>query len=308
MFFPDDPMATSNEALKRRAVTEDPSLPVVHATMHEQLTGLFDGSADLPSNQVDGSINVRTSSTASSAFCLRLRDPKAQLNRLQLDESRCHEFRPLGNSRVAAVQPHHVHLLPESGSRTIRVSTETVSGSTKRKILSYSCHQKLRPIPLLVKSKVQVAAGDGSSGSSTSSKCRVGVKIRSNPENKQPLCRMSVIMSVPPDIRGESVKLSRRGGVWDGMKRIVAWQIEELAPGDLVEIQAQFEYLGNNSNGFNNNNGSDNKPLPKFPLLVRCDMEDSLLSDIDLETDVEADCKPVRLDLTRSVRILHRKV
>ena len=56
--------------------------------------------------------------------------------------------------------------------------------------------------------------------------CRVGVKIRSNPSHQAPSAvkNMIVIIAVPPDASGESMKMSRKGGVWDPMKRIVIYK------------------------------------------------------------------------------------
>jgi len=138
----------------------------------------------------------------------------------------------------------------------------------------------------LVKSKVQASG----------LRCRIGVKIRSNPDNLQRLQRIAVMMSVPPDIRGESAKLSWKGGVWDAMKRVVAWRIEALEPGDLIEFQAQFDCL---------TSMSSDRPPPKFPILVRCDAEDDYFSGISFESEEQA---RLQIQVSKSFHILHRKV
>ena len=141
----------------------------------------------------------------------------------------------------------------------------------------------------LVKTKVQVAK----------KYCRLGIKIRSNPENLHSLTQLAVIVAVPPDVHGESVRLSRKGGVWDAMKRIVAWSIETLGPGELIEIQAQFDFVGGEASSRN----------PKFPVLVRCDAQKEQFSNIEVTSDVlDQFSTPAKVLLARSVRILHRKV
>jgi hypothetical protein len=111
---------------------------------------------------------------------------------------------------------------------------------------------------------------------------------------------LAIIMAVPPDVKGETVKLSRKGGIWDSMKRVVAWDVGSMEAGDLIEIQAQFDLLGN---------AGTNSTPPKFPILVRCDAKDDTFSRVELRADyVDEDSAPVRLDVARTIRILHRKV
>ena len=138
----------------------------------------------------------------------------------------------------------------------------------------------------------------------TNEYCRVGVRMRTNPTNRLPLTNGTMLLAVPPDIKGESVKTSREGSVWDSMKRVVAWPLDDIEPGGLLEVQAQFEFVS----------ASEPKaPLrratPKFPVLVRCDANDELFSDLQLNREVnENQFRPIKLKVSRSVRILHRKV
>ena len=132
-------------------------------------------------------------------------------------------------------------------------------------------------------------------------RCRVGVKIRSNPANASALENVAILLAVPPDIRGETVKLTRQGGVWDGMKRVVAWSVDRLLPGELIEIQAQFQFVVKKV---------DPRTVPKFPVLVRCDAMNEQFSKIDLVlgSSHESLFIPPKMNLSRSVRIVHRKV
>lgn len=85
----------------------------------------------------------------------------------------------------------------------------------------------------LLKSKVQVI----------NEYCRIGLKMRANPTNVVPLSNGTILLAVPPDVKGESVRTSRVGSVWDSMKRVVAWPLGDIEPGQLLEIQAQFEFV-----------------------------------------------------------------
>jgi hypothetical protein len=127
--------------------------------------------------------------------------------------------------------------------------------------------------------------------------------MRANPANAIPLTNGTILLAVPPDIKGESVKTSREGSVWDSMKRVVAWPLGALEPGALLEVQAQFEFVAASE---------PDAPLrasPKFPVLVRCDAQDEQFSDLQLNNDVnDNQFRPIKLKVSRSVRILHRKV
>lgn len=125
---------------------------------------------------------------------------------------------------------------------------------------------------------------------------RVGFKIRANPSNEGPLQRLVVMMAVPPFIAGHTVKMSRRGGVWDEMKRTLTWLVDRLDPGEALEIQAQFEA-----------NTTSNQPA-QFPVLVRGDYP-TLFSTVELREDFhDALSSPFKMELRESSRVLHRKV
>lgn len=102
-------------------------------------------------------------------------------------------------------------------------------------------------------------------------------------------------------MNGRSGKLSRKGGLWDELKRTVSWTIGEMTPGQALEIQAQFDIL--EGDGTSNLDRS-----PKFPILVRCDYE-SLLSSVEIKVDYQDSLsQPVLVELENSARVLHRKV
>jgi hypothetical protein len=120
---------------------------------------------------------------------------------------------------------------------------------------------------------------------------RVGFKIRANPNNDDALTDMVVMIAVPPDVNGSRCKMSRKGGSWDELKRTLTWCIASLAPGEALEIQAQFPLM------------EDNSRVLKFPVLVQCQYN-------FLFSNVAVSCKDnnVRLALSTSGQVLHRKV
>jgi hypothetical protein len=128
--------------------------------------------------------------------------------------------------------------------------------------------------------------------SASNVQARAGFKIRANPNNEHTLKNIVVMLAVPPDVDAENVKMSRKGGVWEELKRTLSWRIDELEPGKALEIQAQFSLLD-----------KVDKP-PKFPVLVRCDYP-SLFSGVELTVD---EGSSVKMKLNESARILHRKV
>lgn len=248
----------------------------IHVALHEQLTTRYEGNNNIAVSHVEGSIHVRA--PRGSPFTLAITDANGHIEILQEDPTFCIR------RRTNVPNP------------TILLTVALPSDSAKKlRIASYLCTNVVRPIPFLVKSKVLVEG----------TRCRVGVKIRSNPTNRQSLTQISILMAVPPDIRGETVKLTRRGGVWDEMKRVVAWPAESLSPGDLIEIQAQFNFVDMNRN----TNQVQKQADPTFPILVRCEGTNDQFSDVQLGTDESDDVHtPVKMSLTRSVLILHRRV
>jgi len=147
---------------------------------------------------------------------------------------------------------------------------------------------------------------------------RVGFKVRANPSNLESLNNMVIFIAVPPFVEGEAVKMSRQGGVWDAMKRTICWTVDKLDPGEVLEIQAQFQ-----SGNLKNLAQVD----LQFPVLVRADLP-LLFSRIDVSTDYSTcvskessdtlqggtdanniDAASVlKSSVSRCTRILHRKV
>jgi hypothetical protein len=116
------------------------------------------------------------------------------------------------------------------------------------------------------------------------------------------LTDVAIILAVPPDISGESAKMTQQGGVWDGMKRIVAWSVAEVDPGQMIHLHVQFQFVAASEE-------DPDRATPKFPILVRCSAIDELFSRVSVSaTDAYDLTEPVRMNVSRTVRILHRKV
>ena len=138
--------------------------------------------------------------------------------------------------------------------------------------------------------------------------CRVAIKIRSNPANKYDLSNVAIMMAVPPDLDGETVKMSKRGGIWDKMKRTIAWSAKSIKPGETKELQIQMQFESERDDGSDNSN--DN--APSFPVLLRFDTKNTVLSSVHVDLgDPSADefvFEEYAMKLIKSFRVMHRKV
>lgn len=303
----------SQEDMEVMEVSQDAAVPEVQVAIHEQLSSLYDGTEDAEV-QVIGSIIVRPEEGVKDSFCFVVKDFAGQLEQFQEETNVCKE-----------ITDSIPYAKAEVGDRVLRVTYPSDSKPKQMTVATYTCGNVVHPIPLvclfacllrsffcfllvnrsdlfnslrnrnaqLLKSKVQI----------TDKYCRVGLKMRANPMNEGPLSNGTILVAVPPDVQGDSVRTSCERSIWDSMKRVVAWPLDPIEPGQLLEIQAQFE--------FESPKKPDGPavPTPKFPVLVRCDAANEQFSDLQLNTDVnDNQFRPIKLKVSRSVRILHRKV
>lgn len=131
---------------------------------------------------------------------------------------------------------------------------------------------------------------------------RVALQISSNPHNEDNLTDLTIIMGVPPVVRGESLTTSPPGGVWNASKRSVIWCVSELGGGEKFQLQARFEVEPDEDAG-------SQSEKPKFPVLVRCQCMYAQLSDVEVEvTDIPEEFPAdVRMKLARRFRLSHRE-
>jgi len=302
--------SSSTRSRTRSALVCDSTLRVA---LHEEMSCVYDMTSKSTSMNIEGTINVELNDEVDGqTFFLSLQDPNNHVGNLTsffdiVTELKVSE----GKDENSFVQKQQIR-----GHRVFRVDIPGDINSRSDKILRYTGSEFLRPIPLvrfsplravqvltiplyqytliyfsldlqLVNSKVQVA----------SKYCRVSIKIRSNPSNEQSIKHLIVLVAVPPNIDGETIKMSTSGVIWDPMKRLVIYTAPELSSGETMEVQLQFELVSSDG-------------IPKFPILVRCDGEKDQLSNIAIQIQGNAEDKisdSNNFILSKAYRLVHRK-
>jgi hypothetical protein len=308
--------------------------PVVQVTVHEQFSATYDDgvvpatSPEPQACQLEGTVHVQSVTDLSRhPFCIVIRDAQSHID--------IWDDRPTGGGGGVAkdisaavmvrkdqvatttVPPYQSssslpYYYQSHKDRILRISLPSTSTKKQVQVARYICTTHVRPVPLLVKSRVQSSVSPGGIH------VRVGFKLRANPTNTLPLQHIVIIVAIPPHVNGRSGRLSRQGGVWDELKRTVTWTIPQMIPGEALEIQAQFETIGTQMMDTSSVPPGSSRssppqgptPTPKFPILVRCEYP-TLLSGVTVPLDAayqDAISKPVVVDLVQSARILHRKV
>ena len=123
----------------------------------------------------------------------------------------------------------------------------------------------------------------------------MALQISSNPNNESNLTDLTIVMSVPDGVRGESLLTQPAGGVWEKSKSAVIWCVSELGRGEKFQLQARFEM-------------QDEEDL-QFPVIVRCQCLDVQLSEIELDVQENAEQLPAEivLKVARRFRLSHRE-
>ena len=129
--------------------------------------------------------------------------------------------------------------------------------------------------------------------------CRVALQISSNPNNSASLTDLTIIMSAPDAVVGETLLTQPAGGVWDEEKRGVVWCVSELGGGEKFQLQARFETIKNRTS----------KEALQFPVTVRCQCLFAQLSEIELEVREMPDLysAEVAMKVARRFRLSHRE-
>uniref|UniRef100_A0A7S2YCF4 MHD domain-containing protein n=1 Tax=Entomoneis paludosa TaxID=265537 RepID=A0A7S2YCF4_9STRA len=260
----------------------------VQVAIHEQVSALYDGVTEEPACHVEGSIYVQPSrDLQATPFLLVIRDLENHVAHWKDWPSTCQ------NVSEQVPRQHRTDRVLQITTRVPKAKTPTSTRLAAEEALigQYICTDRVRPVPLLIKSRVVT----------NSRYCRVGFKVRANPSNALPLTRVVLLLAVPPHMEGRTAKMSRKGGVWDELKRTISWVIPQLEPGQALEIQAQFE-------------GPDDEPIlatpPRFPILARGDYGQAFSSLSVKKTDARVSGTQAiqTLQINKSGRILHRKV
>uniref|UniRef100_A0A7S3Q999 Uncharacterized protein n=1 Tax=Chaetoceros debilis TaxID=122233 RepID=A0A7S3Q999_9STRA len=305
----------------------------VHLALHEQLSCIYSdagskaGSGSGSGNgrekkngnnantmEIQGTINVIPGENINGrSFYLAIKDPDHHIGTLTTDDD---IVKDITDSTNTGIEDEFVLTRQKLGCRIFQVDLPGGSGagagssdsidSKSMNLIKFVGSEFLRPIPLLVNVKTRVAG----------TYCRVGLKVRSNPTNNHQTENVVLLMAVPPDVSGESMKMSKNGGIWDPMKRVIIYRREKLDPGETLEIQMQFEYLAASR---------EKQDMPRFPVLVRCNGRKDLLSNIsvevgggdDVDDNIDRDdldssdlaMKPhYELNIEKSYKLFHRKV
>ena len=134
---------------------------------------------------------------------------------------------------------------------------------------------------------------------------RVALQVSSNPQNPSDLAHLTIAMSVPDGVRGETLQCNPPGGVWDPSKRVVMWGVSELGPGEKFQLQSVFEVDENEE-------GSEDAARVgeglEFPVLTRCQCSGAQLSGVVVDTAPSPSFPAeVGKDLVRRFRVSHRE-
>ena len=303
----------------------------VGVVVKERLSIFFDETTNDPSCKVVGSIYVKPTKRRISSFSLTIRDSRNHIEHWDERNRRCRN--------ITAAVPH---LALDSGDQVYSISLNREHQQDlglDSPVVRYTCFPTLRPMPMVSVTQVRIQqklvlspisninlvyyAIDSvfshfencmifitvyyeqllkTKSHQRSDRCRLGVRIRANPQNNYTLKDFVVLIIVPLGLNGENVTMSLRGGVWNDMKRSLVWNIPKLDPGEVIDIQAQFKTR--------TEEGPRESCLEshKFVVLARC-IGDTNFTKIDLNTDYTEDGScPVGMNLERSATVLYRKI
>lgn len=286
--------STRNTIAKDLKPAVKPHIVQISVVLHEEMSVIYDSEPNsTPVMDVKGAINFNPSASAlqGKTFYIALSDPDKHFQQVT-------SFFEIAKEVTDHLKEEHpfVKRNREQGNRIYRVEIPRNLESLAKpmNLIKYTGSEYLRPIPLLVNVKVRVVGNF----------CRVGLKIRSNPTNDQKIQNMVILIAVPPDVSGESVKMSRQGGRWDPMKRVIIYKCDTLICGETVDVQLQFDYKSPALE-----NGGGTMRLPRFPMLVRCDGLNDQLSTIGIKVcGALGDTKVHELHVDKSYKVFHRKI
>lgn len=278
----------------------------IHISLQEQMSAVYDSVPNSsPAMDMKGSIHIKPSAIMGGhTFYISLKDTERHVKQVTSFFDIAKEVTDHSKENDPFVKTHQ-----EQGDRIFKVSIPAnveCFGTKPVNVIKYIGSEYLRPIPLLVNVKVRVV-GDI---------CRVGVKIRSNPIHTHNLENLVILIAVPPDVSGESAKMSRQGGVWDPIKRVIVYKYEKIECGETVDLQMQFNHVPSMRKD------GQNAMLPRFPVLVRCNSRNESLSNVQLDVGGENDGgsrsiagssdgdgrNVFEMHLEKSFQLFHRKI
>lgn len=110
-------------------------------------------------------------------------------------------------------------------------------------------------------------------------------------------------MAVPSQLDGESMTISRKGAMWDAMKRTVVLSIPKIENGGIIVVKIRFETVP----PFEVTGVDD----LLFPVLVRCGGRIGTLNSIDINISGACGKKSkssLALVLRKFYRLFHRVI
>jgi len=273
--FPQNMLSGNNGGHRQNYHDQDLPRLQINVALSEDLTCFYKLSK-MSSCTVEGGIQIQIQSNAHSPefpFYLLIRDPLGHIESIQENK----KFAVMMNADGEEDADH--------------MFTVTVPKADNYfPVIRYKCNSELRPVPIRVQTRVRLEERFW----------RVALQISSNPHNEDNLTDLTIIMGVPPMVKGETLTTSPPGGVWNASKRSVIWCVSELGGGEKFQLQARF--------AIDPNAPASEDDKPKFPVLVRCQCKYAQLSEVELEA-IETDIFPadVRVKLARRFRLSHRE-
>ena len=129
-------------------------------------------------------------------------------------------------------------------------------------------------------------------------KCLLAIQIRSNLKNKGSLKDLNICCAVPPTVISETLNITTGEGTFDEFKRIIRWNVKELAVGKSIVFGAEVQVSLKNMSI---------DELPKFPVLIRCTSVDDIISSVEIDTKELAGYPATIVAMKNySFRLLHR--
>lgn len=254
-----------------------PPKVIVKFRAHEEVSSLASsspGEEGASSVHVEGKLAAQVTSsdaTRNVPFCL------AAANSTDDDI----KFVPNGNYSVKSSSQ-----LPKHAMSLFQIPKTEYGAAT---IGSYSLTETVQHMPLLVERKI----------SSHSNMVRVAVQIRSKLSNLGDLKDITIAVSLPDRVNGETIEVLKGSGVYDDLKRTIKWSKNELVKGESFMVSAETKLFPTSTN----DEGDD----LRFPVLLRCSSNEDQISTVEFRA-VETAAHPssVSYSCSSSFRLLHR--
>jgi len=263
----------------------------VAIALHEEMNFTHDLSSNKISMVVEGNIEIRTKPALEGVpFYLSLKNSEKFVS----DLSPSFEYVVEVTESYEDQQQAYVNSNLEQGNRVFRVDIPAMTGHKESiQLIKYKCRKNIHTAPLLVQTNICCAG----------QYCEVNIELRSNPLNSDTTQNISVLMAVPSQLDGESMTISRKGAMWDAMKRTVVLSIPKIENGGIIVVKIRFETVP----PFEVTGVDD----LLFPVLVRCGGRIGTLNSIDINISGACGKKSkssLALVLRKFYRLFHRVI